>query len=217
MLMLLKRGYAVLLPNQRGSSGRGQQFARHALGGMGGADTHDILSGVDYCVRRNIADPHRLGVTGISYGGFMSCWLITQDTRFAACVPVAPITNQISAHLTSNIPDFMTLFVADAYNNPGGTYFKRSPIMHAHKVTTPTLQVCGALDRCTPPGEALQFHNALLENNAKSVLVTYPEEGHGIRKLPALIDYSARMVAWFEQHIPTVDLSQKRDTRGRDA
>jgi dipeptidyl aminopeptidase/acylaminoacyl peptidase len=73
--------------------------------------------------------------------------------------------------------------------------------MHTHQVKTPTLNICGALDRCTPPEEAVQFHNALLENGIKSVLVTYPEEGHGVRKLPAAIDYAARVVAWFEEHM----------------
>jgi dipeptidyl aminopeptidase/acylaminoacyl peptidase len=145
------------------------------------------------------------GVTGGSYGGFMTSWLITQDSRFAAAAPVAPVTNQVTGHLISNIPHFVALFLADTYTNPGGKYFQRSPIMHAHKVKTPTLNICGALDRCTPPEEAVQFHNALLENRVKSVLITYPEEGHGIRKLPAAIDYAARVVAWFEEHMPAED------------
>jgi dipeptidyl aminopeptidase/acylaminoacyl peptidase len=202
-LMLVKRGYAVFLPNPRGSAGRGQDFIRPVLGEMGGADTYDYLSGLDHLVKQGIADPQRLGVTGGSYGGYMSSWLITQDARFAAAVPVAPVTNQVTEHLVSNIPHFVALFLADTYTNPGGKYFQRSPIMHAHKVKTPTLSICGALDRCTPPEEALQFHNALLENGVKSVLVTYPEEGHGVRKFPAAIDYAARMVAWFEEHMPS--------------
>ena len=73
--------------------------------------------------------------------------------------------------------------------------------MHAHKVRTPTMHVCGAMDRCTPPEEAVQLHNALLENEVESVLVTYPEEGHGVRRFPAVIDYAARVVAWFEAHL----------------
>jgi dipeptidyl aminopeptidase/acylaminoacyl peptidase len=74
--------------------------------------------------------------------------------------------------------------------------------MHAHKVKTPTLNVCGGLDRCTPPEEAVQFHNALLENGVKSALITYPEEGHGVRQWPAIIDYGARFVAWFQEYMP---------------
>jgi dipeptidyl aminopeptidase/acylaminoacyl peptidase len=202
LLMLLNRGYAVFLPNPRGSTGRGQDFIRHVLGDVGGADTYDYLTGLDHLVERGIADPKRLGVTGQSYGGFMTSWLIGQDPRFAAAVPVAPLTNQVTAHLISNIPHYVRLSLADNYNNPGGKYFERSPIMHAHKVKTPTLNICGALDRCTPPEEAVQFHNALLENGVESALITYPEEGHGVRKLPAAIDYAARVVTWFAEHMP---------------
>jgi dipeptidyl aminopeptidase/acylaminoacyl peptidase len=68
--------------------------------------------------------------------------------------------------------------------------------MHAHKVSTATLNICGALDRCTPSEEARQFHSALVENGVESILVTYPEEGHGVRKLPASVDYAARLVSW---------------------
>jgi dipeptidyl aminopeptidase/acylaminoacyl peptidase len=204
-LMLLRRGYAVFLPNPRGSAAGGQSFARHVLGDMGGADTYDYLSGLDYLVEKGIADPGRLGVMGGSYGGYMTSWLITQDTRFAAAVSVSPVTNFVTEHLASNLPHFVTMFLTDTYNNAGGKYFQRSPIMHAHKARTPTLNICGALDRCTPPQEAVQFHNALLENGVKSVLVTYPEEGHGVRKWPTVIDYATRTAAWFEEHLGTVN------------
>jgi len=201
LLMLLERGYAIFLPNPRGSSGRGQEFARKVVGDMGGSDAHDCLSGLDHLVARGLADPSRLGVTGGSYGGFMTSWLITQDRRFAAAVAVAPVTNHVTEHLLSNIPHFVRLFLDDSYTNPAGKYVTRSPIMHAHAARTPTLNICGALDRCTPPEEAAQFHNALLENGVESVLVTYPDEGHGIRKFPAAIDYAARLVDWFETHM----------------
>ncbi len=201
-LMLLKRGYAIFLPNPRGSTGRGQAFVRPVAGDMGGADTYDYLSGLDYLAEQGIADPDRLGVTGGSYGGYMTAWLITQDPRFGAAVAVSPVTNQVTEHLISNIGHFVALFLKDTYVNPGGKYYERSPIMHARKAKTPTLSTCGALDRCTPPEEAVQFHNALLENGVKSVLVTYPQEGHGVRKWPAIVDYAARMVGWFEEHIP---------------
>jgi dipeptidyl aminopeptidase/acylaminoacyl peptidase len=200
-LALIKRGYAIFLPNPRGSSGRGQAFAKTVLGEVGGAETTDHLSGLEFLVEQGLADPARLGVTGGSHGGFMSAWLVTQDNRFAAAVAVAPVTNFVSQHLISNIPDFVSLFLQDKFNNPGGKYFERSPVMHAHNVRTPTMSVCGVLDRCTPPEEAVQFHNALLENGVRSVLVTYPEEGHGIYGFPALIDYLARVVSWFEEHL----------------
>ena len=131
----------------------------------------------------------------------MTSWIIGQDKRFAAAVPVAPVTNWVSEHLISNLPDFCSMSLGDRYTNAGGKYFQRSPVMHAHKVNTPTMNVCGALDRCTPASEAIQFHNALLESGVKSVLVTYPEEGHGVRRYPAAIDFTARLVGWFEDHV----------------
>ena len=84
--LLVSRGYAVLLPNPRGSAGRGQEFAAMVVGDMGGADTHDYLSGIDAMIERGIADPARIGTMGVSYGGFMSAWLVTQDQRFKAAV-----------------------------------------------------------------------------------------------------------------------------------
>jgi dipeptidyl aminopeptidase/acylaminoacyl peptidase len=201
-LMLLEHGYAVLLPNPRGSTGRGHEYVRHVLGDMGGADTHDYLSGIDFLVQQGISDPTRIGVTGGSYGGFMTAWLITQDARFAAAIAVAPFTNHVTEHLVSNLPHFVSLFLQDDYTNVSGKYYQRSPVMFAHKANTPTLNICGALDRATPPEEAAQFHSALRLNGCRSVLVTYPDEGHGIRKLPASLDYSARVVAWFEEFMP---------------
>jgi dipeptidyl aminopeptidase/acylaminoacyl peptidase len=201
VLMLLERGYVMFFPNPRGSSGRGQDFARRVIGDVGGADMNDLLSGLDYLVMRGIAERDQIGVTGISYGGFMTCWLITQDPRFAAAVPVAPVTNHVSQHLISNIPEFDSLFLADRFSDAGGRYFQRSPVMHAQKVRTPTLSICGALDRCTPAEQAIQFHNALKENGADSELVIYPCEGHGVRNFPACIDYAARLVGWFEAHM----------------
>jgi dipeptidyl aminopeptidase/acylaminoacyl peptidase len=200
-LMLLQHGYAVFYPNPRGSGGEEVEFARRVKGDMHGADTQDYLSGLDMLVARGLADPKRLGVMGISYGGAMSAWLISQDTRFAAAIPVSPVTNHVTEHLLSNIGHFVAIFLDDHYRNAGGKYYERSPLMHAHKVKTPTLNICGALDRCTPPAEAIQFHAALLENNVESVLVTYPEEGHGVASWPAAIDYAARVVDWFETHM----------------
>lgn len=201
-LALVRAGYAVFYPNPRGSSGRGQAFARMVQGDLGGADTGDLLAGVDALVERGHADPTRIGVTGISYGGFQSCWLVTRDTRFAAAVPVSPHTNQTTAQLLSNISEFMPLFLQDAYDDPAGKYTQRSPVMFARHVVTPTLCVAGARDECTPPEEAAQFHRALREHGVESELVIYPEEGHGVRNYPAVIDFIARSVMWFRKHMP---------------
>ncbi|WP_420384170.1 S9 family peptidase [Novosphingobium sp.] len=207
-LMLLRRGYALFLPNPRGSSGRGQAFAARVVGDVGGADTDDLLSGIDHLVDTGIADRSRLGVTGLSYGGFMTCWLTTRDSRFGAAISVGPATNHVSHHLLGNIPQFDALFLQDHYTNLSGSYYTRSPLLYAHHSTTPTMLVCGDLDRCTPPEEALQFHNALLENGVTSVVVRYPQEGHGVHGMPAAIDFAARSVMWFESHIPPATIRE---------
>lgn len=199
--ILVERGYALFYPNPRGSNGRGKAFALHVRGDMGGADTYDYLSGIDALVAQGIADPERLGVTGRSYGGFMSSWLITQDQRFAAALPLSPVTNWYSQHRTSQIPFFDEIFLGGDPSAPGGRYFERSPVMFAHKVTTPTLTVVGALDRNTPPGQGLEFHRSLLAHGVESVFVRYPREGHGVRTFPARIDYTARLTDWFEKKL----------------
>ena len=201
ILMLLERGCAVFLPNPRGSTGRGAEFVRYVLGDMGGADASDCLSGIDHLVSRGLAAQRHLAVMGFSYGGFMTSWLIGHDQRFAAAISVSPMINYVTQHLLSNISDWVPLFLGDTYHRPGGEYHERSPLMYAHRARTPTLNICGALDRSAPAEEARQFHHALLEAGATSVLVTYPEEGHGVRKFPAVIDYAARVVSWIEQYM----------------
>lgn len=194
-------GYAAFLPNPRGAVGRGREFAKHVMGDMGGLDTKDISSGIDALIGAGIADPERLGITGISYGGFMSSWIITQDPRFAASIPVSPVTNWYSFHWTTNISAFDRIFLQDSPTNPEGAYFHRSPVMFAGQTRTPTLNIAGALDLCTPPTQAEEFHKALLEAGVESNLVIYPQEGHGIAKSPAVIDYSARILGWLGKHM----------------
>lgn len=202
--LLLRHGFAVFLPNPRGSSGRGQEFARKVLGDLGGADALDLLCGLDVLIERGVADSRRIGVIGTSYGGFMAAWLITQCDRFAAAVAVSPHTNQVTAQLLSNIPQFMSRLIGDELNDCRGRYFERSPVFHASGARTPMLNICGALDRCTPAEEAVQFHNALLQHGTESVLVTYQQEGHGIRRLPAMLDCATRICAWCIDHIPSI-------------
>ncbi|HEX4151797.1 MAG TPA: prolyl oligopeptidase family serine peptidase [Steroidobacteraceae bacterium] len=195
--VLADHGVASFYPNPRGSSGRGAEFARRVKGDMGGEDTHDYLRGIDALIERGIADPARLGVTGISYGGFMSAWLVTQDDRFAAAVPISPVTDWFSQHRTSQIPYFDSLFLDGAPAAPDGLFFRRSPALYAERVRTPVLQLTGALDQNTPPTQALEFHRSLLEHGKPSVLATYPTSGHGIRSFPQVIDATARYVSWF--------------------
>jgi dipeptidyl aminopeptidase/acylaminoacyl peptidase len=198
---LVSRGCALFLPNPRGSTGRGQDFARLVRGDMGGADVHDYLSGLDALVQQGIAHRDQLGVTGVSYGGYMSCWLITQDSRFAAAVPISPVTDWCSQHFTSQIPDFDALFLEDDPSAAGGLYYQRSPVMFAGRVRTPTLILAGEMDQNTPPSQALAFHRALIESGAESVLALYPHAVHGARSFPEVVDSTTRQVDWFLRHM----------------
>jgi dipeptidyl aminopeptidase/acylaminoacyl peptidase len=201
--LLLSRGYAVLLPNPRGSSGRGQEFAAAVVGDMGGADTDDYRSGIDAMIERGIADPARIGTMGVSYGGFMSAWLVTQDQRFKAAVAGSPVTEWYSFTFTTNIPRWGLWFLDNADpEEVGNQMHTRSPVMQASKARTPTLLTAGAKDRCTPVGQAREFYQALMGHGVDSELVIYPEEGHGVSRFPAVTDYLTRLVTWFERYMP---------------
>ncbi|HEX4094154.1 MAG TPA: S9 family peptidase [Trebonia sp.] len=201
--LLVSRGYAVLHPNPRGSSGRGREFAAAVVGDMGGADTHDYLSGIDAMIEREIADPARIGTMGVSYGGYMSAWLTTQDQRFKAAVAGSPVTEWYSFTFTTNIPRWGLWFLDDADPEEiGNQVHTRSPVLHASKATTPTLLTAGAHDRCTPVGQAREFYQALVGHGVDSELVVYPEEGHGVSRFPAVTDYLTRLVTWFERYMP---------------
>jgi dipeptidyl aminopeptidase/acylaminoacyl peptidase len=201
--LLVSRGFAVLHPNPRGSSGRGQEFAAAVVGDMGGADTHDYLSGIDAMIERGIADPSRIGTMGVSYGGFMSAWLVTQDHRFKAAVAGSPVTEWYSFTFTTNIPWWGLWFLDNADPEVvGNQVYTRSPVMHASKARTPTLLTAGAQDRCTPAGQAREFYQALIGHGVDSELVIYPAEGHGVRRFPAVTDYLTRLLTWFERYMP---------------
>jgi dipeptidyl aminopeptidase/acylaminoacyl peptidase len=198
--VLLARGYAVLVPNVRGSSGRGQAYAEMVVGDLGGAETYDHLAGLDHLVATGVADPARLGVVGGSHGGFMTAWLVTQaPERFAAAVALSPVTDWRSQHYTSNIAHFDASFVG-ALDDPMRD--ERSPLLHADKVRTPTFLTAGEVDRCTPPGQALEFHQALAERGVPTACAIYPGEGHGVRRFPGAIDWATRVVGWFEEWMP---------------
>ena len=200
-LLLAQAGYAVFLPNPRGSVGRGQEFARANLGDMGGGDLRDILAGVDALVRDGIADDERVAITGGSYGGFMSAWAVTQSDRFAAAIPFAVVTNWLSFHNTTNIGRWDRLHMDDDPFDPGGEYPKRSPVYHAHKCKTPTLILHGEDDLCTPLPQATEFYNALVEAGCETELVVYPREGHGWIERDHQLDSWSRIRDWLARHL----------------
>jgi dipeptidyl aminopeptidase/acylaminoacyl peptidase len=199
--MLVHLGYSIILPNPRGSIGWGPDFARMVLGDADGADRTDILSAVDHVLALGIASPARVGVMGRSYGAYLAAALIGRTRRFGAAVITSPVIDRVSQYYTSNIPSTTAALMGGPPDERSGLYLERSPLHQARAVQTPTLLVAGRLDRCTPPEQALMFYRALERAGTTAELVTYPNEGHGVRSLPALIDYSGRIVSWFGRHL----------------
>jgi dipeptidyl aminopeptidase/acylaminoacyl peptidase len=199
--VLVARGYAVLRPNPRGSTGRGSAYVEGVLRDMGGRDADDVLAGVQLLVDQGIADPARIGVTGISYGGFFSCWLPCLSDLFAAAVARSPVTDWVTQHLTSEIAAFDAAFLDGDWRDPTSQYVTRSPLAAADRCRTPVLLTAGLLDLAAPPSQAQVMHTALVERGVESTVVVYPDQGHGVWTTPTLVDQCTRMLAWFERHL----------------
>ena len=203
-VLLSSAGYACLLPNPRGSIGRGHAFAQGVIGDGGGVDFRDIMAGVDHCIAEGIADPDRLGITGLSYGGYMAGWAVGQTDRFGASVAMSVVSNYVSFHLTSEVWWYDQAILKGEWNDPTSQYAERSPITNAHRCTTPTLIIQGAEDRCTPLGQAEELFNALAASGAEVELVVYPREGHVPVERAHSLDAIRRTQAWFDRHLREV-------------
>jgi dipeptidyl aminopeptidase/acylaminoacyl peptidase len=200
-VLLASAGYACLLPNPRGSVGRGHAFAQAVIGDSGGVDFQDVMSGIDVCIADGVADPDRLGIAGLSYGGFMAGWAVGQTDRFGASVAMSVVSNNVSFHLTSDIWMYDVMILEGDWNDPASQYVDRSPVTHAHRCTTPTLVIQGAEDRCTPVGQGEELYRAIAEAGAQTELVVYPREGHVPLERPHALDAITRTQAWFDRFL----------------
>ncbi len=198
---LTQRGFAVFMPNYRGSVGWGIEFAEANIGDMGGRDFEDIMKGVDALVERGIADPKRLGIGGWSYGGFLTAWAITQTHRFKAAIVGAGIANWLSFHGTSYLSAWDALhYDADPYER-GGVYDKFSPLHYISRVKTPTLILHGEKDGDVPVSQGYELFRALKERAVETEFVIYPREPHAIGETPHVKDLLTRVCDWFEIHL----------------
>lgn len=178
---LAANGYLVVYTNPRGSTGYGEQFLWATWGGWGNKDGEDVLAGVDHVLARYRADSTRMGVTGYSYGGFLTNWLITQTRRFRAAVSGAGISNWISDYATSDIPRTKESEFHGPPWDPRGaeTLWRQSPVRLAHQARTPTLFIHGEADLRVPIEQAEQLYVALQKNRVPSRFVRYPGMYHG--------------------------------------
>ena len=196
------RNFAVVYLNPRGSSGYGQKFSDGTINEWGSGDYKDLMLGVDEALKRYAwIDPNRLGVTGGSYGGFMTNWIITQTPRFKAAVASASLSNLISFYSTSLYQD---LIHAEFGGFPWDNFellWQWSPLRYVRQVQTPTLFLHGESDNDVHITQAEEMYMALKRRGVDSVLVRYPREGHGLREPKHRVDALERTVAWFEKYL----------------
>jgi dipeptidyl aminopeptidase/acylaminoacyl peptidase len=194
-------GYFVLLPNPRGSFGRGEAFARANVRDFGYGDFRDILAGVDEAIKTAPIDPNRLGLTGWSYGGYMTMWGVTQTDRFKAAVAGAGIANLLSYYGQNKIDQWMIPFFGKPVYDDPDVYARSSPITFIKKVKTPTLILVGDSDGECPTPQSYEFWHALKTLGVETKLVVYEQEGHHFAKPEHNRDRIIRTMEWFDSHL----------------
>ncbi len=194
-------GYMVFYPNPRGSFGGGAAFAEASRRDFGGGDFRDIMAGVDHVLTTDPADPERLGLTGWSYGGFMTMLGVTRTNRFKAAVAGAGISNWQSLYGQGLINEiFLPFFGASLYDDPE-VYAASSPVFGLKAVRTPTLSLVGELDPQTPAAQSLEFWNGLRSLGVPSDLVIYENEGHQFVSPENRRDLLRRSLDWFDTYL----------------
>jgi dipeptidyl aminopeptidase/acylaminoacyl peptidase len=199
--VLASQGYYVFMPNPRGSYGQGEAFTRANIKDFGGGDLRDILAGLDAALARFPIDSGRLGVTGWSYGGYMTMWTVTQTGRFQAAMAGAGIANWQSYYGENLIDKWMIpFFGASVYDDPA-VYAKSSPIQFIKNVKTPTLIIVGERDAECPAPQSYEFWHALRTLGVPTELVVYAGEGHMFMNPKHRVDFQDRTVAWFQKYL----------------
>ncbi|HWG21089.1 MAG TPA: S9 family peptidase [Terracidiphilus sp.] len=195
-------GYFVLEPNPRGSYGQGEAFTQANRKDFGYGDLRDILKGVDAVEAQYPVDPNRVGITGWSYGGFMTMFAVTQTNRFKAAVSGAGLSNWQSYYGENSIDQWMIpYFGASVYDDPA-VYAKSSAINYIKQAKTPSLVVVGDRDGECPAPQSYEFWHALRDEHVPTQLVVYANEGHGFVNPEHRRDVMDRAVEWFAKYMP---------------
>jgi acylaminoacyl-peptidase len=198
---LSSRGYYVLMPNPRGSYGQGEAFTRANVKDFGGGDLRDILAGVDAAIKKYPIDSARLGVTGWSYGGYMTMWTVTQTNRFHAAVAGAGIANWQSYYGQNLIDQWMIPFFGASVYDDRAVYEKSSPIHFIKNVKTPTLVIVGERDAECPASQSYEFWHALKTLGVPTQLIIYPGEGHLFLDPKHQADRLDQTLGWFDRYL----------------
>jgi len=195
-------GYFEFQPNPRGSFGQGEAFVQANRKDFGYGDLRDILKGMDVLEAKFPIDKKREGMTGWSYGGFMSMFAATQTNRFAAIVAGAGLSDWLSYYGENSIDQWMIpFFGASVYDDPA-VYAKSSAITFIKKAKTPMLIIVGDRDGECPAPQSFEMWHALRDQGVKTQLVVYPNEGHGFRNPDHIRDRNERTVKWFADNMP---------------
>jgi dipeptidyl aminopeptidase/acylaminoacyl peptidase len=198
---LATSGYAVFMPNHRGSIGQGCEFAEAHYRDWGRGDYQDMIDGLDILVEQGIADPNRLAVGGGSFGGYLAAWAVTQTDRFRACVVESGWTDLISFNLTTDAPDGLCKYMGGDELELAELYESRSPLAFVRRCSTPTLLLHGEDDRRAPADQARAFHRALELCGVESELVIYANEGHVFEQPENQLDSLLRVRAWLDRFL----------------
>ncbi len=196
-------GWATLMVNYRGSTGYGQKFADAVFGDQNGNEAQDVIYAVSAAIRRNPwIDRDRLGVEGVSYGGQLSAWLVTQTNMFKAAIPTAAIINLVSYNYMTyyNQYEQMEFGIFPHQGNLMDLLWQRSSLKYVAQVHTPVMLMHGENDADVPIAEAEQFYIGLKDVGVETVFVRYPREGHGVRESKHVVDSIDRSVRWYEAH-----------------
>jgi dipeptidyl aminopeptidase/acylaminoacyl peptidase len=195
-------GYFVLMPNPRGSFGQGEAFVQANRKDFGYGDLRDTLAGVDAVEKKLPVDDKRLGLTGWSYGGFMSMFAPTQTQRFRAVVAGAGISNWQSYYGENLIDQWMIPFFGKSVYDDPAVYAKSSAINFVKQIKTPMLIVVGDRDAECPAPQSFELWHALRAQGVPTSLVVYPDEGHHFEDPAHQRDVLQRALGWFEKYLP---------------
>jgi dipeptidyl aminopeptidase/acylaminoacyl peptidase len=195
------KGFAVLQPNPRGSTGYGLKFRQANTKDWGFGDYRDLMRGVDKVIEMGIADSDRLGVMGWSYGGFMSSWIITQTNRFKAASIGAAVTNLTSFNGTTDIPDFVpSYFGGQSWEDPA-TYAKFGAMNQIGKARTPSLIQHNEGDIRVPISQGYELFNALKQQGVEARMLVVPRQTHGVTEPKAMLRVMQTNLDWFVEKL----------------
>ena len=201
------QGYAVFVPNYRGSTGYGTAFSKQHQGDYAGKEFDDLVDGKRALVEAGVADPDRVGLTGGSYGGFATAWGSTYYSQeFAAGVMFVGISNNLSKFGTTDIPNEMYLVHERKWPwEEWDHLLERSPIYHVDKAETPLLIMHGDSDTRVSPTQSYELYRNIKVRKPETPvrLVLYPGEGHGNARAGSRYDYNVRMMEWFDTYLKT--------------